>query len=1142
MKTFAKVLGVLIAIGVVLIGAAVVLVPMFVDPNEYRPQIVEQVKQQTGRELRIGGEVDLSVFPWLSVKLADVELGNAPGFEAPFFAKVERMEVRVKLLPLFGSNVEMDTISVDGLTVNLARNESGMTNWEDLLPAEEAPDTSSAPGEKAALTAFAIGGIDVRDAAVSWQDQQAGEHFRVRNLSLQTGGLSLDRPVAITLDLELEDLTSGLSGHLAMKADLGVDLAQQRFTASAAGIDATLSGGVIGPDTVTIRATTEQGSFDATGQKLEVSGLTLESEGLALAEGRATVTIKGGVLADLETQTVTSTGLDFNVTNLAVEGAQANFSGTAAVIANLGTQVLQIDALALDGRVEGERIGDGNLIFELTTELDVDLETERLTVRNLVLEGTLESDKVPNGNLPIKVAGSTITFDRVADALAIVGLEVAAGEMTGAIEHLSASNLSQTPSLQGNISLKKLNPRLLLDVAGIEVPPTTDPKALTRASIELGFTATGEQVKVKPVVLVLDGATLRGSVRIVGFEKPAVTFNLRWDALDVDRYLPPGDETVATPAAAAPSALGLPVEALRAFNAKGSLRAGELKVSGIRLEKPKVNLNAEQGLIAVESTFRMYRGRYVGKIELDARGDAVTLSVAEKINGLRADLLFAALGTPAPVALNKKPSDFAVSFTAEGDLAKQQYRFDNIAVNASIGAKGGFPKGLLVFRVRGGADLDLGVEKLDLRDLKVGAFGGEITSSLEVSKFLSDPSYAGAIKLSELNVREFLTAISKPVPKTADPEVLKSFTLEARLEGDTRQVKMKKIRGKLDDTPIGGRIWITDLATLATTFRLRGNRLDLDRYLPPQTDGQKVATPGAAMTLLPVETLRALDLEGDLKFKTLIVSKIELNQVVLKAVAKDGVLNLNPLSANLWEKGSYAGNVRIDASGAQPKLTIDERLTDLPMRRLLGALSDTDVLGGTGTLRARLQAVGNTEAEIRRTLNGDIDFSVVRGSIRGIDIVSQICNGLSEGIAGLLTGGGGKIKDTNKTKFSDLAGTLQVTKGVAHNEDLVMKSPLLRVTGSGLHNLVKDATFYNAVATIVGSCEGQGGTAGSQLAGIQIPVKITGPLSNLEYDVQVEKIIGQLGNGSGAGSGALENVLEQPEEAIKGLLEGVLGQ
>ena len=109
-----------------------------------------------------------------------------------------------------------------------------------------------------------------------------------------------------------------------------------------------------------------------------------------------------------------------------------------------------------------------------------------------------------------------------------------------------------------------------------------------------------------------------------------------------------------------------------------------------------------------------------------------------------------------------------------------------------------------------------------MRDLKVGAFGGEITSSLEVSKFLSDPSYAGAIKLSELNVREFLTAIRQPVPKTADPAVLKSLTLETKLEGDTRQISMKKIRVKLDDTRVRGRVSITDLSTLATTFRLLG--------------------------------------------------------------------------------------------------------------------------------------------------------------------------------------------------------------------------------------------------------------------------------------------------------------------------------
>ena len=128
LKILAGVVGSLLVLGV---GAAVVT-PMVVDPNDYKPRITALAKEHTGRELTIGGDIKLSVFPWLGVRLEQVSLGNAPGFTPPSFAELDAMHVRVKLMPLLSREIEMDTVEVDGLRLQLARNDQGLTSTELL--------------------------------------------------------------------------------------------------------------------------------------------------------------------------------------------------------------------------------------------------------------------------------------------------------------------------------------------------------------------------------------------------------------------------------------------------------------------------------------------------------------------------------------------------------------------------------------------------------------------------------------------------------------------------------------------------------------------------------------------------------------------------------------------------------------------------------------------------------------------------------------------------------------------------------------------------------------------------------------------------------------------------------------------------
>jgi AsmA protein len=193
---------------VLLMVAAAVAATIFIDPNDYKDDIVKVVHDKTGRELQLKGDIQLSLFPWLGLELGKTSLGNAPGFGAKPMASIEKVEIKLKLLPLLRKQAEVDTIVLDGLELNLARNKQGTSNWDDLLtrtaPKEKKPAEAKPAPAAAPLAALTIGGIDIRRAQLHWIDAQSGTSANVRNLSLQTSKLAPATPMDVKLGFDLE--------------------------------------------------------------------------------------------------------------------------------------------------------------------------------------------------------------------------------------------------------------------------------------------------------------------------------------------------------------------------------------------------------------------------------------------------------------------------------------------------------------------------------------------------------------------------------------------------------------------------------------------------------------------------------------------------------------------------------------------------------------------------------------------------------------------------------------------------------------------------------------------------------------------------------------------------------------------------
>jgi AsmA protein len=199
------------AIVVLLVIAAAILAFTF-DPNAYKGVATDAFMARTGRTLTIDEDLRLAYFPWLAVETGGVSVGSAPAFGGATqpFATAERIAARVKLLPLLSRRVEIGTVELEGLTLNLARDAERRGNWDDLLEAARTPPpgAEAQPGA-ASVRTFAIEGVRVRNGSVYWRENVDELRYSVTGLTLTTGGIGAGEPVAFEATLSLADETSG---------------------------------------------------------------------------------------------------------------------------------------------------------------------------------------------------------------------------------------------------------------------------------------------------------------------------------------------------------------------------------------------------------------------------------------------------------------------------------------------------------------------------------------------------------------------------------------------------------------------------------------------------------------------------------------------------------------------------------------------------------------------------------------------------------------------------------------------------------------------------------------------------------------------------------------------------------------------
>ena len=410
-------------------------------------------------------------------------------------------------------------------------------------------------------------------------------------------------------------------------------------------------------------------------------------------------------------------------------------------------------------------------------------------------------------------------------------------------------------------------------------------------------------------------------------------------------------------------------------------------------------------------------------------------------------------------------------------------------------------------------------------------------------------SLAGNVDMKTSSLRELAswTGNSLEPGKGLGP-----FSIKGALDLDGQTIKLSKARLALDGMNAQGNIKISLGGVRPhVAANLGADRIDANMYAAPANKGSSsgAVTKGWSDKKFSFAGLKAADADLNLAVSQILYGDVKIGRTNLKATVKNGVLTTNLREMTFYD-GQANGKLVLNGSKAKPTLQGTLNSTGLDGYRLLADFAKLERISGVTGVNLSIAATGNSQHEMVSTLQGKGKFQFNDGALRGLNIAGMIRN-VQKAILG-----GWESQPDQKTDFSLLEASFVIKDGIAQNSDLKLLGPLVRITGGGEVDLLRQALDYRTQPKLVATLEGQGGS--ETLTGVEVPVIIKGPWSNPKIYPDIEGILqnpeaafNALAKLTKAGAGVdlekgveklKKKTLQKVEKKVKKKLKKVLGE
>lgn len=185
------------------------------DANDYKEELADMAETMTGRPVGIAGDIDISLYPWIGIKIEQLSVDNPPGFSRATFATIGEFDVKIEIMPLLEKRLNVEKLVMRRAVINFETNAAGENNWSDF--------TTTSKSDEQGLSGFTIGGVELTNSNLSWVDISTGKRFKVSKMKLTTEAVVKGQPLPITFKAHVRSNQPEWQASVFVKTSLEFD-------------------------------------------------------------------------------------------------------------------------------------------------------------------------------------------------------------------------------------------------------------------------------------------------------------------------------------------------------------------------------------------------------------------------------------------------------------------------------------------------------------------------------------------------------------------------------------------------------------------------------------------------------------------------------------------------------------------------------------------------------------------------------------------------------------------------------------------------------------------------------------------------------------------------------------------------------
>jgi len=175
-----------LVLGLIIVGLVVFIATM--DLNQYKPKIEQIVKDASGYDLRINGDISTSFSP-VGISISDVSIAVP---EKKAFASFKKFNVALEIIPLLSQEVKINYVVLSDLNLQIQKMKNGKFNFDVELPKKNTSSEKSTEKETAKLPLVNVTEVRLDKANISYIDNITKAKANVKNIDVTINDISLD--------------------------------------------------------------------------------------------------------------------------------------------------------------------------------------------------------------------------------------------------------------------------------------------------------------------------------------------------------------------------------------------------------------------------------------------------------------------------------------------------------------------------------------------------------------------------------------------------------------------------------------------------------------------------------------------------------------------------------------------------------------------------------------------------------------------------------------------------------------------------------------------------------------------------------------------------------------------------------------